>query len=225
MAKPRLSNSAGFTLVELLITMVLMAILSLTLPNFIANWLQASNIEQNRANLLTNAETALDTISNDIRLSGAADLNNRWSDSHAPNSPADNYSWKSDGDTLILARAASDSSQNILFSDPAKYISQKDNVIYYLTGTTLYRRVLKSDDVNDAAITTCPPASVTATCPADRVVATGVSAFSVGYYDADENTVAPTDARSVQLSITMQTKVGGKTISASYATRMVFRNE
>ena len=218
-------SGSGFTLVELMIVMVLVGILSLMIPNFIANWLQASSLAQQRTALLGDAEDALDTVSQDIRLSGAADDNNRWADPNAPGAPANELSWQSTASTLVLAKAAEDSSKNIIFSDPAKYISQKDNQVYYVSSGTLYRRTIKSNDPNDAAITTCPPASASSSCPADKAVATGVSAFSVKYYDADENQVAASDARSIQLGITMQDKSGYKTISASYSTRMVFRNE
>lgn len=218
-------QEAGFTLVELVITMVLIGILSLTLPNFIATWLQASTAAQARSNLLGDAENALDTVNTDIRLSGAADQNNRWPDPNAPNAPSDEYSWQSSSNTLILAKAAVDANNNIIFSDPAKYISQKDNEIYYLSGSTLYRRTLASSDPNDAAVTTCPPADATPSCPADTTIATDVTNFSVEYYDANEQQVTPNDARSIQLAITLQSTENGHTISASYNTRMVFRNE
>lgn len=221
-----MSNAcAGFTLIELIITMVLIGIISLTLPNFIATWLQASTLAQARSDLLTNAETALDTIGQDIRLSGAADQNNRWADPNAPGAPGDQYSWQSTSTTLVLATAAEDSAGNIIFSDPSKYISQKDNEIYYLSGTTLYRRTLASGDANDAAKTTCPPSIATSTCPADKTIATSVTSFSVQYFDANEQQVTPPNARSINLSITMQTTQNGHPISASYNTRMVFRNE
>lgn len=218
-------DASGFTLVELIITMVLIGILSLTLPNFIATWLQASSLGQARSDLLGNAENALDTVNKDIRLSGAADQNNRWADPNAPGAPTNDYSWQSSGSTLVLAKAAVDSGNNIIFSDPAKYISQKDNQIYYVSGSTLYRRTIASSDPNDAAITTCPPAIATSSCPADKTIATGVTTFSVQYYDANEQQVTPSSAHSIQLAITLQDKVGSKTISASYNTRMVFRNE
>lgn len=216
---------SGFTLVELLITMTLIGIISLTLPNFIADWLQAANLAQARTDLLTNAETALDTISDDIRLSGAADQNNRWPDPNAPSAPGNQLSWQSDSDTLVLAKAATDSSRNTIFSDPAKYISQKDNEVYYLNGSTLYRRTLASSDSDDAAITTCPPSATTSDCPADKMIATDVTSFSVQYYDANEQIVPPSSARSVQLSITLRKVQDSHPITASYNTRMVFRNE
>lgn len=219
------TNDAGFTLVELIITMVVVGIIALTLPNFIANWLNASSLGQARSDLLSNAETALDTVNKDIRLSGAADQNNRWADPNAPSAPSDEYSWQSNSTTLVLAKAAVDSSGNIIFSDTSKYISQKDNEIYYISGSTLYRRTLSSGDSSDAAVTTCPPASATPSCPADKVIANDVSSFSIQYYDANDQQVVPNNARSVQLAITLQNKVGTETISASYNTRMVFRNE
>lgn len=224
-AQPPRALTAGFTLIELIITMLLIGILFLTIPNFVANWLEASSIGSARNDLLSNAETALDTASDDIRLSGAADDNNRWADANAPSSPSNNYSWQSNSTTLVLARAAVDSSNKVIFSDPANYISQKDNEVYFLSGSTLYRRTIASTDSNDAARTTCPSALATATCPADTVIATNVSAFSVQYYDANENQVTPSSARSVQLAITITKQQNNHALTASYSTRMVFRNE
>lgn len=218
-------QQAGFTLVELLVSLLVMTILSLAVANFIANWLQAATLAQARTNLLNNAESALDTINTDIRLSGDADTNNRWPDNNAPGAPSDLLSWQSNNQTLVLAKAATDKHNNNIFSDPAKYITEKDNEIYYLSGSTLYRRTLTSDDINDAAVTTCPPAQASTSCPADKVIATGVTNFTAQYYDANEDQVDPTDARAIQLSITMASTQNGHQISASYNTRMVFRND
>ena len=217
------SEQSGFTLVELLVTISLMSILSLMLANFVITWLAASTLAQARTELLTNAENALDTVTEDIRLSGSADQKNRWPDANAPG--GNQFGWQSNGNTLVLAKAAVDASNSIIFSDAAKYITQKDNEIYYVSAGTLYRRTLESSDTNDVAITTCPPANATRGCPADKTVATNVTNFAVTYYDADLSVVSPDNARAIQLSITMSKKVNGKAVSASYNTRMVFRNE
>ncbi|HEV2403373.1 MAG TPA: type II secretion system protein [Candidatus Saccharimonadales bacterium] len=216
------NTNGGFTFPEMLVTMLVMGILSLSLANFIVSWLQASTLAQDRANLLNTAEMSMDTLATDVQLSGSADDNNIWPD---PNGPGGSYGWQSNGQTLVLAKAAVDGNNNIIFSDPAKYISQKDNEIYYLSGTTLYRRTIVSNSPNDAAVTTCPPAQATSSCPADSPVATGVTSWSVTYYDVNGQIVAPSSARSVQASITLSTKLDAKTISAQYSTRMVFRNE
>lgn len=213
----------GFTVIELVITITLVSILSLVLANFIADWLQTSSTTQARTKLLANAQSALDNITGDIQLSGNADQTNRWADANGPG--GNQYGWQSNSSTLVLARIATTKQNVVIYSDPANYITEKDNIIYYVTNKTLYRRVLKDDDPTTAAVTTCPPASATGSCPADRAIAKDVTAFSATYYDAEDTVVTPTDARAVQLAITLSYGVGGRTVTANYATRMVFRND
>ena len=217
-----MSRQRGFTLVELLVVMAVMSILSLTLANFITNWLQASSLAQKRTALLADAERTLDLLTADVRLSGSVDQVNRWPDD---NSPSGQFGWQSNSQTVILAKIATTSNNDVIFSDPAKYITQKDNQIYYLSGGTLYRRTLASDSASDNATTTCPAAEATPACPADTVVAGGVSSLSFTYYDANNQISTVADARSVQASITLSSKLNSKTITATYKTRMVFRNE
>ena len=215
-------SSDGFTLVELLVVTIIIGIIGLSLANFIATWLQEATYSQARSNLLSTAEGAMDKITADIRLSGDADDNNRWPDTYGPSGQ---YSWASGSKVLVLAKVAEDSSSNIIYTDPAQYITQKDNEVYYLSGTTLYRRTLKSTSPNDAATTTCPAANASSTCPADTIIATGVTSLSFSYYDLNGATATPSSARSVQVAITLSQTSGAKTISANYSTRMVFRNE
>lgn len=215
-------NDSGFTLIEMLIVLLVMSVLSLALANFIASWLQTQGLVQTRTSMLSDAESGLDKVSTDIKLSGSVDQTNRWPD---PNGPGGNqYGWSSGSQTLVLAVVAKNSSGNPIFTDANDYITLKDDEVYYLSGTTLYRRTISSGVSGDTAITTCPPSSATPSCPADMTVATGVTNWSVSYYDANNNSVSPADARSVQLSITLSTPYDGQNVSASYTTRMVFRN-
>lgn len=213
----------GFTLVEMIITITLVSIVSLVLANFVAGWLQTSDLAQARTNLLTNAESALDNITDDIRLSGSADQNNRWPDPNAPG--GSDFGWQSNSSTLVLARIAITSQRDVIYSDPAQYITEKDNVVYYVSSQALYRRIIASDDPGTAAVSTCPPASATPSCPADTLVARDVTAFAITYYDADNQVVTAADAQAVQLAITLSYSKGGETVTADYTTRMVFRNE
>jgi prepilin-type N-terminal cleavage/methylation domain-containing protein len=217
-----MSVQRGFTLVELLITISLVGIISLVMADFVAGWLQTSSLAQSRTLLLSNAQDALDNISNDIRLSGSADLNNRWPDANAP---GNQFGWQSNGSTLVLARIATTAQKDAIFSDPAQYITEKDNVVYYVSNKKLYRRIIAADDPNTAAVTTCPPASPTPSCPADSKIAEDVTAFSVSYYDADDQIVTPDSAQAIQLAITLSAVKGGEETTATYTTRMVFRNE
>lgn len=213
----------GFTLVEMLVTLILISILSLTIANFIADWLQTANLAQVRATLLSNAQDAIDNVSEDIRLSGSADAVNRWPDANGPG--GNQFGWASNSSTLVVGRIATNSDNDVIYTDPAKYISQKDNVVYYVSNKKLYQRIIAADDPNTSAITTCPPASATPSCPADRKIAQDVTNFTATYYDANDDVVQPDNARAVQLSITLTETQGGQNVSATYTTRMVFRNE
>jgi len=214
----------GFTLVEVMVTLIVTGLLIGVVAGFMVSGLSRSAIDSVRIDMLNEAHIALDIMTNDIRLSAVADDNNRWADPNAPN-PGDQYSWQSDADTLVLATAAEDTSKNILWADASKYISHKNNTVYFVSGGTLYKRILASPVANNAAKTTCPKASATASCPADKEFIHYVTSLSLKYYDAENVEVIPSNARSIQASVTLSTKRGGQTVSVSYSTRMVFRNE
>lgn len=218
------SNERGFTLVELLVVMIITVLLSGVIMGFVVDQLRSGVIDSAKQQLLAQAELGLDYTAKDIRLSANADANNRWPDANAPD-PADQYSWQSGSDTLVLATGAQDSSGNILFTDPSKYITAKDNHVYFLSNGTLYRRILASPASGNAAATTCPSDSASSSCPADKVVLSDVSSFSVTYIDSSGQPVTPTSARSILLSVTLDSKAYGEDITASYSTQMVFRND
>ncbi len=216
--------SAGFTLVELVVTITISIIMSAVIMGFMASSMRASAIATAKADLLREAQQGLDGAADDIRLSSNADINNRWPDSNGP-TPGDLYSWTSGGSTLVLSTPAQDSSHNIIFADASHYITEKNNTIYFVSGGTLYRRILASTVSGNAAKTTCPAILATSACPADRAVLHNVSAFSVSYRDGSDSNVAPVDARSIILNVTLNARKYNQDFTTSYNTRMVFRND
>jgi len=217
--------SKGFTTVELTIAVGTITILIIIVLVFLATYLRQFAIVDARADLLNEAQITLESINEDIRLSATADENNRWEDDNAPVA-GDPFSWQSNANTLVLATAALDANNNILFSDPAQYISWKNNHIYYLQDDILYRRVLAAPIDGNTARTTCPPAIANADCPPDRIMLNRkVDKFVVRYMDGNNNEVQPTQARSIELEIGISRQVFGQKISAEHKTRMVFRNE
>lgn len=216
-------NQSGISLVELMLTLSIVSILAIVVMNFMVGWLEQYAISQTRAALLTNAQNAIDEMGDVIRLSSAADQNNRWPDANAPDNQ---FGWASDSSTLVLASAVEDTSGTVIFSDPSNYTSQKNNQIYFVENGVLYRRVLAAPDVADNKLTTsCPSVSVTPTCPADRKLTDNVTNFTVKYYNAENQEVVPTDARSIELSLTLEKKKFSQLIQSVYKTRMVFRND
>lgn len=219
-----MKDQAGLTIIELSIALVVTALLATIVIGFSVDKLRQSSLQNIRYQLLSNAENGLNTVTNDIRLATSADDNNRWQDANAPGAPGNELSWTSDSDTLVLATAAQDSSGNIIFEDTHDYVSAKNNVVYYLNGGSLYRRMLAAPVSGNSATTTCPPSQTTANCPGDKDVLDDVSSFSVQYYDGDNQQVDPAAAHSVQLNVQLMQHKFGQDISVNYTTRMVFRN-
>jgi type II secretory pathway pseudopilin PulG len=217
-------DSGGMTLVELSVALVLITAISAVIVGFAVDKIQQSTKQTIRYDLLSNAESGLNTVANDIRLSSRADDANRWQDDNAPSAPSNKLSWVSNSTTLVLAIGAQDSDNNIIFDDAHDYVSAKNNYIYYVKNKTLYRRILAAPVSGNKAHTSCPPASATTSCPADKEVMDNVSSFNIKYYDGSSQIVTPSNARSVELSITLLVHRYTQDISASYTTRMVFRN-
>jgi len=218
----RQKNQKGFTVVEVAISVVVAGILMSLIFAFMTNSLVQYSNDTNRANLLNSAQTGFEVITNDIRLSANADTNNRWSDNYAPGSA---FGWASDSDTLVLATATEDTDKNIIFADPANYISQKNNVVYFLGNGTLYRRVLAAPDVNNSAKTNCPAAQASASCPADKKILENIQEFQVRYIDEQNVEVDPSEARAIELYAKLQKKTFSEPVTVDYTTRMVFRND
>lgn len=221
----RTTGQTGFTLIEVLVAMTVSAILIGIIIAFMLNSLTRYGVAGARAELLNEAQIALDITTNDIRLSANADKNNRWDDDNAPDAPDNKLSWQSDAHTLVLATAAQDASGNIIFSDPAKYISQKNNSIYFVRDGNLYKRVLAAPVAGNTARTTCPEAVASTTCPADKKLLGNVDTFTVRYYNDQNQEVNADEARSVELYVKLRVQRYPESVVAEYTTRMVFRND
>jgi prepilin-type N-terminal cleavage/methylation domain-containing protein len=223
--RPLKHSENGFTLIEIMTVTAVTGILLVIIMVFVSNSLVSTTVQSARSDLLREAQQGLDGIGRDIRLSASAEENNRWEDENAPGAPTDLLSWESDNDTLILATAAIDTENNVLFQDPLQYITYKNNVIYFVEGGTLFRRTLAADIADNAARTSCPKQYATSSCKADSELMNNVTDFSVRYLSGDDEEVTPPNARSVEISVKLQTTKYGRVLDAEYLTRMVFRNE
>lgn len=217
-------RESGMTLVETTVVLVLVGVIFAVAMSFSTDAIRGNTEQGAKYTLLSDAQTGLNTVANDIRLSARADDTNRWQDEHAPLAPANKLSWTSGGGILVLAVAAQNSADNIIFEDVHNYVSAKNNYIYYVNDKTLYRRILAAPVAGNAIKTTCPSALSTPSCPGDKAIMENVSAFTIKYYDGADQVVVPSNARSVELSVKLAVQRYGKEIAVTYTTRMVFRN-
>lgn len=219
-------NQSGFTLMELMVAIAVSSLMMVGMLTFLVNSIVGNSVRTARADLLREAQLALDVMLKDVRLSADVDPNNRITDVNSPDAASTGgLGWESDADTLVLATAAQDTADNIIFADASHYSTEKNNIVYYLSGSTLYKRTLAADLPGNAMTTSCPPALATATCPVDRLSVENVQSLIFRYFDTTNTEVAPANARSIEAGLTLQTTKFGRTISATYSTRMVFRNE
>lgn len=222
----RLKDSDGYTLLELIVAITISSMLLVGIMTFLVNSLVGNSVRSARADLLREAQLALDVMVKDIRLSANVDDNNRWEDDNSPNADTlDGLGWVSDEDTLVLATAVEDTSGNVIFQDATHYITEKNNLVYFVQDGILYKRTLAADVPDNRSTTSCPESLATASCPADRLSVKDVESLQFRYYDAENNEVAPSVARSVEVTLALHAVKYGRDVNVTYSTRSVFRNE
>ncbi len=218
-------SDAGFTITEVIVSTVLVAGMMAIVTGFGLVTLRSYSINSARAEILGDANLAIEIINRDIRLSANVDENNRWEDSNAPNAPDNELSWETSDQVLVLATAATDNSRNIIFTDQSNYVTEKNNHIYYVADGELRRRVIASAHPDNSAVTTCPPDIATESCPADGVFAENVSFFLVDYIDRSGESTTPDNARAVEITLSLSADRFSQPIEITQNSRMVFRNE
>ncbi|HVI60714.1 MAG TPA: hypothetical protein VM535_01015 [Candidatus Saccharimonadales bacterium] len=218
-------RTSGFTIVEALVVLVVTTAMVLVITNYMLQNILQTALATNRDTMIREVEQSLDAVANDVRLSANADQNNRWPDANSPGGSGNQYGWQSNASTLVLATSAEDSDGNIIFSDAHNYITEKNNIVYFVQNGTLYKREIAAPVNGNSAETSCPASSASASCPADKELLHNITAFSVNYLNGQDQAVTPTDARSIELSVTTSKKVFGQSVGTDYTTRMVFRNE
>lgn len=218
-------NNAGFTIVEGLVVLVVTTIMVLVITNFMLQNILQTALATTRDTIIKEVEQSLDLAAKDVRLSANADEDNRWPDANSPGGAGNQYGWQSNNSTLVLATAAEDTSANIIFSDPHNYITEKNNIVYFVQDGTLYKRTIAAPVSGNGSVTSCPVASASSACPADKELLHNVTDFDISYLNGQNQSVTPTDARSIEMHVTVSKKVFGQTVSTDYTTRMVFRNE
>lgn len=219
----KIVNCNGVTLIELVVATAIVSIVAVLTINFLVDKVIDNQIQSARSDMLGEAQQALDTMGSDVRHSANVDDENRWPDDHSPGAPGDLYSWQSDSDTLVLARPAEDSNGDFIYQDPFAYITHKDNLVYFVDDSTLYRRTISADVADNSETNSCPPG--TASCRSDSTLANNITGYTLDYYDAQDTSVPPDQARSVQVTITLARRVYNRELDVTYQTRWVFRNE
>ncbi len=226
-----MKHRAGVTLMELIISIAISSLLILVLFQVItaayANWRR----ENTKTQLQTNTKIAVETVAQVIRSAKSVEPKNSQPDPNPP-TVGDPYSWTGvtgSGATLILAVPARDRDNNLLYIDSTHTSLYTNNVIFYLDPASkiLYRRTIANQTApNNAAVTTCPPARATPSCPADSKVVEDVANLTTTYLDASGNTVtSPSGTEAIRYNLSQTRVIGSNTYQSNYGTTATLRNK
>lgn len=217
------NREQGFTLVEVLIISPVVMVTIVLLMSYLFN--QYGQLTQQGAQLDLNVEVQNITFSMQDDLfftkSFESNKNDNLNDSFAPSG---GWNAASTPQTLILSTAAltknyRDANRQPVYIDtegctPQSTLEENsilyNNIIYFVSGTTFYKRILTAPTTMATCGTsyqkqTCPAASASSTCPADRILTTKLNSISYTYYDAN-NVVTATPENADKVTITLQLK-------------------
>jgi prepilin-type N-terminal cleavage/methylation domain-containing protein len=216
------NKQAGFTLVELLVSISVMAIVAVTFVGIISSYFTIISHNIALSEMTVASQNLLRATVENIRYGNGVRQTNQITD---PNAPVGGWNTNNSTFVIIISVPALNASRAYII-DPNTGSPYMNELVYYKSGTTLMQRKLANSDATGNTVkTSCPANLATASCPADIQLATNVSNMSFMMYDQDAvqtaNTVA---ARSVKIDLTLRRPAPGNPISVSNSIRVTLRN-
>ena len=224
-------DELGFSLLELLITMAVSSILLFVGGTFIGQGTLSVNADFNKTLVQTDTQSAVDTVARVIKSARSVEAQNSQPDLYSPGGSGNLYGWSGTAGsnaTLILAIPARDASNNLLYVDGLHTNLYTNDVIYYFDASTkkLFKRTIANSVAGNAAVTTCPPAYATPSCPADSVVVQDIANLATTYYDSNNASVSiPSGTESIGYTLTETRVIGNKSYVGTYSTVVSMRNK
>jgi prepilin-type N-terminal cleavage/methylation domain-containing protein len=216
------SPQAGYTIVELIIAISLFGIISVTFLGVMTNYF--ANITRNSASIdmTVNSQNLLRSTVNELRYGAGVRQTNTIPDA---NGPGGGWNTSNDDFVIIIASPAQDDSGDYIIN-PLTGTPYINELVYFKDGTTLYRRTLANPSAtNNTKTTTCPPASASASCPADAKLMEHLDDMVFTLYDQDDNTTTdPLLARSVLIHLTMVRDTFGEPLTLENKIQVTLRN-
>ncbi|HET7673345.1 MAG TPA: prepilin-type N-terminal cleavage/methylation domain-containing protein [Candidatus Saccharimonadales bacterium] len=212
----------GFTLVELNITMTVMAILAIGFLAAFTNFLVAASRTNTSIEMTSDSQNLLRVMVEELRYGAGVRQTNTISD---PNGPSGG--WNTDNTSFVIITAVPVlNGSNDYVIDPNTGEPYMNEFVYYKNGTTLYKRTLANPSATGNRLkTSCPASLATSSCPADRELVENLDTMTFTLYDQDNNlTSVAANARSIKIDLSLQKKTFGTPLQYDNSIRITLRN-
>ncbi len=213
-------SEAGFTLVELVVVVSVMAIIGSVFLGMVSNYFVVITRNNELSEMTVSSQNLLRSTVENLRFGDGVRQTNQISD---PNAPSGGWSTNNSTFVIIIAVPALTSARSYII-DPSTGSPYMNELVYYKNGTTLMERKLANPSAAGNTLhTSCPTA--TPSCQSDTKLAEYVNTMTFTLYDQDADlTTIPAEGRSVSITLTMQRNAPGNPINLTTNIRVTLRN-
>lgn len=215
-------DEAGFTVVELMVVVAVMAVLAGPILAYLMGNYTDSLRSQVKVQLAASGQSTLRTLTEEIKTSGGALNKNTLND---PNAPSGGWTTGSSSGVMVVKLPAIATTGEVIQDSSGN--AYYNEAVYFRTGSNLFRRVIRNAAApGNTALTTCPRAVATTACPADSVLASTVSAFSFLFLKEQGALSSSTDdALSVKITLNFSKSFSGSAVASSHEQTVRFRGK
>lgn len=215
-------NNHGFTVVELLISMSVTAILAVAMLGIIMNYFVVITRDNLLVDMTVDSQNLLRATVEELRYGAGVRQTNTISDA---NGPAGGWNTSNSNFVIIIAMPTLDANNNYIIDDLTGQ-PYNNEYVYFKSGLILYKRVLANPSaVGNVARTTCPQAVSSPSCRPDRILNDFVKDMNFTLYDQDNVVTAdPLLARSVLIDLIMERDTFGAPLNLSNNIQVTLRN-
>lgn len=172
--------------------------------------------------MTTSSQNLLRSTVDNLRVSNGVRQTNAITDANAP---VGGWNTSNTNFVIVISTPAINSANNYVI-DPSTGSPYMNELVYYKSGNSLYKRNLANPSAAGNRLrTSCPAALASPSCPADVNLADYFQSMSFSLYDQDGTlTGDPALARSIGINLNMQRNVFGSILSLDNNIRVSLRN-
>jgi len=216
------NSPRGFTLPELLVSIAVIGILLAGVAGVTTYFFSIITRNNELVDMTFDSQNLLRTTVEELRYGSGVRDSGTIID---PNAPVGGWNTSNENFVIIIAVPAVDSSENYII-DPSTGSPYNNELVYFKSGSILYKRVLAHPDATgNKLVTSCPANLASPSCPADRALADHLQSMIFTLYDQDDAlTQDPLLARSIKIDLALSQDTFGQPLTLDNSIRITLRN-